>query len=92
MQQAQDKLRDWLGIPAIILIGLAYLGLVFAGANIMAKRIRDTGLPGWWMVLIIFLLAGGATTAGSEQGGGGLYTLVWIALLLIPTGVFSKKS
>jgi len=90
LQQAQDKLRGWFSLPAIALFGLVYLGLAFAGANIMAKRIRDIGLPGWWMVLLIFLITGGATAAGSEQSGSGLYSLIWIALLLIPGGAFAR--
>ena len=92
LQQAQDKLRDWFSLPFMVLFGLAYLGLAFAGANIMAKRIRDIGLPGWWVVLAVMLLTGFSSTAGPEQIGSGLSTLIWIALLLIPGGAFSKRS
>ena len=92
LQQAQDKLRDWFSLPFMVLFGLAYLGLAFAGANIMAKRIRDIGLPGWWVVLVVMLLTGFSSTVGPEQIGSGLSTLIWIALLLIPGGAFSKRG
>lgn len=92
LQQAQDKFREVFSLPFVVLFALFYLVFAFAGANIMAKRIRDIGLPGWWMVLAVMLLTGFTSTVSSEQSGSGLYTLIWIALLLIPGGAFSKNS
>lgn len=92
LTQAQDKLRGWFALPTVVLFSLGYLVLIVAGANIMAKRIRDMGLPGWWVVVAISLLVGGSTTASSEQAGGGLMTIIWIALLLIPSGAFTNRE
>lgn len=43
LQQAQAKLAEWLSIPFMVVFGLVVALIVFAGANIMAKRIRDIG-------------------------------------------------
>ena len=56
LQQAQDQLRGLLTLPFLIVTGIVMGLLMFAGLNIMAKRIRDIGLPGWWMVLALIVL------------------------------------
>jgi uncharacterized membrane protein YhaH (DUF805 family) len=46
-EQAQQAARDTLGSlgqVVVIVLGLLFL---FAQVNLIAKRIRDTGLPGW---------------------------------------------
>jgi uncharacterized membrane protein YhaH (DUF805 family) len=91
LQQAQDKLRVWFTMPFFFAFGLASFLFLFAAVNIMAKRIRDIGLPGWWMVLAIFVLEGIASYTIEEQAGSGMHTLVWLALLLIPTGFCQKQ-
>lgn len=86
LQQAQDKLREWFTLPFFSVFGLVSVLFVFAGINIMAKRVRDIGLPGWWMVLAIIVSEGIASFTVSEQASSSLHTLIWIALLLIPSG------
>ena len=92
IQQAQEQLREQFGIPAIIIIGAIFSVLFLAHLNLMAKRIRDMGLPGWWMVLALFVAA--ALTAGfvSQQASGAFNSLTWLALLLIPTGMFGGQA
>jgi len=51
IQQAQAHLRENLGLPAISFIFAVGILLLFGNLNLMAKRIRDMGLPGWWVVL-----------------------------------------
>jgi uncharacterized membrane protein YhaH (DUF805 family) len=84
LQQAQDKLREWFALPAILLVLLVMLLLLFMTANIMAKRVRDIGLPGWWVVFAVSVLAGMLSYRVSDDAGNGLHTLVWIVLLLVP--------
>ena len=92
LQQTQDKLRARFTLPFFIVFGL-FLGLiVFAGLNIMAKRIRDTGLLGWWVVLAIIVGTGVVSVVISNEASSGLHTLIWIALLLIPSDVFTKGA
>lgn len=92
LQQAQDTLRQWLSPPFMVVLGLVVVGVLFAGANIMAKRLRDIGLPGWWSVLAVAVLTGAVSFAVSEQASSGLHLLIALALALIPTGAFSKGA
>ena len=92
LQQAQDKLREWFTMPAMIIFALMSVLFVFGAANIMAKRIRDTGLPGWWLVLVIVVLTGIVSYVISEEASSGLHTLIWVLLLLIPTHAFNRQT
>ena len=92
LQQAQDQLRERFTIPFFIVFGLVMALLIFAGSNIMAKRIRDIGLPGWWMALAFAVLSGVVSVAVSQQASSGLHTLIWILLLLIPGNAVGKGA
>ena len=85
LKLAQNKLREWFTLPFIVIFGLVSASLVFGGVNMMAKRIRDIGLPGWWMVLAITVLECILSYAVSKQAGSGLYPLILVVLMLIPT-------
>jgi len=92
LQQAQAKLAEWFTLPFMVVFGLVVALFAFAGANIMAKRIRDIGLPGWWSVLAIVVLTGVVSVAISAQASNGLYLLITLALLLIPTDALAKGA
>jgi uncharacterized membrane protein YhaH (DUF805 family) len=91
LQQAQDQLREWFTLPFFIIFGPISVLFLFAGINIMAKRIRDIGLPGWWTTLTILVLEIIASLILSEQVGSGFHSLIWIVLLLVPTDTFSQR-
>ena len=90
LQQAQDMLQKWFTLPFFIVIGLFMLSFVYAGFNIMAKRIRDIGLPGWWVLLAIIVLESVVTYTVSQQAGGNSHILITVVLLLIPSNTFAK--
>jgi len=90
IQQAQAQLRKHLGLPAVILVFAFGVLLLFGNLNLMAKRVRDMGLPGWWVVLGFVVLSAIISAGISERASGGLYFLFWISLLLIPTGMFAR--
>ncbi len=90
IQQAQEKLWANFSLPVFALSGILILLFSFAHANLYAKRIRDIGLPGWWGVLGIILLSITVSILVSAQLSNGLGTLIWLAILLIPTGTFEK--
>jgi len=92
LQQAQAKLAEWFTLPFMVVFGVVVALFASAGANIMAKRIRDIGLPGWWSVLAIVVLTGVVSVAISAQASNGLYLLITLTLLLVPTGVFAKGA
>ena len=91
LQQAQDQLRGMLTLPFLIVTGIVMGLLMFAGLNIMAKRIRDIGLPGWWMVLALIVLGMLLSYFVSQQAGSGLHTLIWLLLVLIPGNAVGKQ-
>ena len=90
--------RDWLlghfGPPVLVLLGLCGLLFVLAQLNLLAKRIRDMGLPGWSVLLVIALLAA-ALRYTLPPGGAPLdpetHGLLLLALLLIPSGIFTRQ-
>jgi uncharacterized membrane protein YhaH (DUF805 family) len=84
LQQVQDMLRERLTLPYMIVFAVATLLFMFTGANIMSKRIRDIGLPGWWSVLALLVLFTALSYAVSDQISSILQSLVWLLLSLIP--------
>lgn len=87
IQAAQDRLREWFALPAMLLIMVVMVLFLFMSANLMAKRIRDIDWPGWWGVLGIVVLTGIVSSLISEEAGKGLHTLFWVLLLLIPGNI-----
>jgi len=92
LQQAQDKLRGWFGVPASIIVMVIFMAAALAKLNIMAKRIRDMGLSGWWLAIAILLAIGATSTLHTEQTGGVVFCFVSLALLLVPSNTFGKKT
>jgi len=92
LQQAQAAIAQNMGTPFIILFSVFMAVMMFIQLNLMAKRIRDMGLPGWWVVLAVLIIAGLIGGATSEQAGGGFQMLVFLLLVLIPSNSFGKKS
>ena len=92
LQSAQTQLTQQFGIPAIILVFALYAVLLFASLNVMAKRLRDIGLPGWWAVVAIAIIGMLISAVASQEVASGVNFLVWIALLLVPTGLFGGRS
>ena len=90
LQHAQDKLREMFTLPAMIVFAVIMPLLLFMVANIMAKRIRDIGLPGWWSVLAIIVITGIVSYMVSNEVSNGLSTLIWVVLLLVPSNAQAK--
>ncbi len=92
LQQAQAKLAEWLSLPFMIVLGLVVAAIIFAGANIEAKRFRDIGLPGWWSVLAVIVLMAVVSDAISPQASNTLHGLITLALVLIPTDSLAQGA
>jgi len=92
LQQAQDRLREQLTLPVMLLMAVIMPLFVFIGANIMAKRIRDIGLPGWWMVLAIFVISAVVSYMISDEVSSALNTLIWVVILLVPSNALAKGT
>ena len=92
LQQAQDQLREMFTLPVMLVMAVVMPLFVFIGANIMAKRIRDIGLPGWWMVLAIFIISGVVSYMISNEVSSALNTLIWVVLVLVPSNALAKGT
>ena len=92
LEQVQAGFAEHLSMPVILLGALVMLLVLFASLNIMAKRLRDIGLPGWWSTLGIVAIGALLSQIVSEPVGSGFHSLVMIALFLIPTSSFNKQQ
>lgn len=100
LAQAQDKLRGWFALPAMIAFMGFMLAVGFAQLNIVAKRIRHMGLPGWWTVLAIgvaklaiaVIVGALVGQAAGEQAGNIVGLIVALSLLFIPGGTFGQSQ
>lgn len=86
--QVQALLLQRYGLLSVIGAFAVVIGLGFANLNIIAKRLRDMGLPGWWGVLGIAVL-GILTGQLPELGANVASAAVWLSLLLVPTNTFA---
>lgn len=91
LQQAQAQLQEWFTLPFILVFAVFMAVLSFMSLNIMAKRVRDIGLPGWWIVLILLILESIISYYVSQQASSGLHTVTWLLLLLIPSDLFDNR-
>jgi len=89
LEQAQDQLREMFTLPVMLVFAVVMPLFVFIGGNIMAKRIRDIGLPGWWMVLAIFVISAAVSYWVSENVSSLLNSVIWFVLLLVPSNALA---
>ena len=90
--QLQDQLLEQLTLPVILVMAVVMPLFLFIGVNIMAKRIRDIGLPGWWTVLAIFIVSGVVSYMVSDNAGSIVNTLAWVAAVLVPSNALAKGA
>lgn len=92
LQQVQDQLLEQLTLPVMLVMAVVMPLFLFIGVNIMAKRIRDIGLPGWWTVLAVFIVSGVVTYLVSDNAGSIVNTLAWVAVVLLPGNALAKGT
>lgn len=88
---AQLALRTNIGPIALVIIFVVCCAFMVAKLNIIAKRFRDIGLPGW-LTTVIFagLLSGSAHLVGEATTGSATLVLLLI-LAFIPTDTFRRQ-
>lgn len=91
-EQAGQAVRDALGPVAHSVLAVLAALLVFAQINMMAKRLRDTGLPGWITLLAVMVVTGLVSGFIGSGIGGLMNILFWLALLFTPPGLFARKK
>lgn len=92
LAEAQATIMSSLGIPYMIILGLVLLALFVASFNMMAKRARDIGLPGWTCVVGIMIVIWLVSFLVSDEAGSGISAIVSFALLLVPSNTFGGNK
>jgi uncharacterized membrane protein YhaH (DUF805 family) len=77
------------GAFAIVFIVLMAV-LRFAKLNIVAKRARDIGLPGWLTAIVTFAVSGGASRMADHGAVGSIGLLLILIVALLPTDMLRK--
>jgi uncharacterized membrane protein YhaH (DUF805 family) len=84
----QEVIRQKFGLPALIVLLILGVAFIFAHLNILAKRARDIGLPGWLVAILVAALLGASSQ--SATGIGGLIAVLLLAVL--PTDMLARKA
>jgi len=84
----QLALDQSLGPVGFMLLSVILALLLMGQLNLMAKRVRDMGLPVPWLLVLGWLVLSGLISSGGPVLGGLSSLLVLLALLLVPTGAF----
>lgn len=92
MEAAQLHMSENFSIVTVLLFIVISVLFLFAGCNMMAKRLRDIGLPGWWMVLAIVVVTGAVAVMVSDEASNILQTVIWIVLLLVPSNSLTSPT
>jgi len=101
LSAAPGELLEQIDGTALALLGPLLLVFGLAKTNLLAKRIRDMGLPGWWTLLVIALAGAGLGSAMHASGvplhesypiHGMISGLLTLGLLLIPSGLFHPRA
>lgn len=92
LQAAQQLLIETVGLPAVIGIIAVVMLFAFAKLNIIAKRARDIGLPGWLTAIVLAGLIGGSIQAIGQTSAGGLGMLLLIVLAFVPSNAMARQS
>jgi uncharacterized membrane protein YhaH (DUF805 family) len=88
-EQTRKAIRDRITLPALFAFVTAMVLMGFASFNLLAKRLRDTGLPGWKSVLAMTVAALLLTIFVSQRFNDILQALISLALFVIPSDAFA---
>ncbi len=92
IEGAQQALSDWMSMPRLLMTGVFSLAVLFANFNILAKRIRDIGLPGWWSLLAYVVVRSIAPYIAGGSVGLILDTLLMLVLCFAATDRLQRES
>jgi uncharacterized membrane protein YhaH (DUF805 family) len=79
-----------LSVVALVVLSILGVAAAVAGVNILAKRLRDIGLPGWWGAAGIFVAAAILAAVGGDSVSGLFGLVVFVVLVGVPTGALGR--
>lgn len=88
LSKAQLQLETWLAGPYVLFLVLFSAAYLFASFNTMAKRIRDTGLPGWWGTLTIIIVELAVSILITGITASLIHLAITAAIVFIPSDQF----
>ena len=92
LEKAQQQLSDFLS-PSLLIFTAVFLAvLIYAQLNVVAKRVRDIGLPGWWMILAYVILRTIISAAGFPWVGLLFELLAMLLLCFVVTDAVGGQS
>lgn len=89
---AQERLRQWLTIPFMVFGAMFTAVFCFSFSNIIAKRLRDIGLPGWTTLLILLSAEMLTLVAFSDKVSTGVHSLIFLLLVVLPSRKFNNTN
>ncbi|WP_404382422.1 DUF805 domain-containing protein [Caenispirillum salinarum] len=90
-EQADQAVRDALGPVVRTVLVLVAAVFLLAQVNMIAKRLRDTGLPGWLTLVAVVAVTGLVSGFISPAAGGLVNIVFWLALLFTPPRAFARR-
>jgi uncharacterized membrane protein YhaH (DUF805 family) len=84
--KTEVALSTSLGEVGVLALSALFALLLLAQLNILAKRLRDIGLPTPWLLVLGWLLLAGLLSPAAGGALVGLLTLLLLALLLVLPG------
>lgn len=88
----QNTLIELFGLPFVMVLAGLIAAFAFASLNIIAKRARDAGLPGWSMAILVAMLMAAAPKISNLPAINSLGPLLVLVLALLPTDQFRKSD
>ena len=80
----EDAVSRNFGFAAVAVLALVFLA-GFALLNIVAKRARDAGLPGWASAVALAIIAGGAAQVSGRPAMAAVIMVTLLVLSVLPT-------
>jgi len=88
---AHDKLGVAAIVPLVICLAAIGIATMFGLLNLMAKRLRDIGLPGWsaaiGLTIVLALISG-----LSRELSSALHGILFLALVFVPTDALRTRE
>ncbi len=92
LEKAQQQLSDFLSPSLLIFTAVFLAALIYAQLNVVAKRVRDIGLPGWWMILAYVILRTIISAAGFPWVGLLFDLLAMLLLCFVVTDAVGRQG
>jgi uncharacterized membrane protein YhaH (DUF805 family) len=101
LEGARGYLLANYGLAVLVALAVFCLAFGFAQLNLIAKRLRDMGLPGWLVLLVLALASvslgyilppGGRPADLGNLVNGAFNGILLFALMIIPSGLFARQA